>query len=68
MFSIADIQAEDMEELEEEDSESDVDDSPAPYPCRVSLSITKVLITLFSTKILTLDIRGITTGSRRRST
>lgn len=44
MFSIADVQAEeDLEELES-DSESDVDDSPAPYPVRASLTITKVLI------------------------
>jgi len=41
MFSIADIQAEDMEELEETDSESDAEDNPAPYPVRASLSITK---------------------------
>jgi len=41
MFSITDIQPEeDMEELES-DSESDVEDAPAPYPVRASVSITK---------------------------
>ena len=60
MFSIADVQAEeDLEELES-DSESDVDDSPAPYPVRASLTITKVLISYIVPKLFfNPDIRGI---------
>jgi hypothetical protein len=59
MFSIADSQAEeDMSELES-DSESDVEDSPAPFPVRAALSITKVLISsLFSYLITPMNINS----------
>jgi hypothetical protein len=45
MFAVEEVHVEedDLEELES-DSESDTEDSPAPYPIRASLTITKVVI------------------------
>lgn len=46
MFSIVDIQAEeDFEEEERETADSEIE-SPAPYPIRASISITKVLFSI----------------------
>jgi hypothetical protein len=49
------VEEEDIDELES-DSENDGEDTPAPYPIRASVIITKVIISLFCYHIAPINI------------